>query len=69
MRKVVLVSDKKESVDVVTAATYKRFQQFRKYMDSLRICDTVHYDSILLARPGLMDTVLILEKIYLQQQK
>jgi hypothetical protein len=69
MRMVPLIPDQDKSVTIVSVAAYNRLQQFRKYMDSLRMCERVHYDSILLTRPGLLDTISILERIYLQQKK
>lgn len=49
--------------------TYLQIQDFRKHMDSLKLNRTTEYDSILQARPGLMDSVQVLEQIYLSQQK
>jgi hypothetical protein len=49
--------------------TYLQIQDFRRYMDSLKLNRTNEYDSILQARPGLMDSVQVLEQIYLSQQK
>ncbi len=49
--------------------TYLQIQDFRKYMDSLKLNRTNEYDSILQARPGLMDSVQVLEKIYLSQKQ
>lgn len=49
--------------------TYLQIQVFRKHMDSLKLNKTTEYDSILQARPGLMDSVQVLEQIYLSQQK
>lgn len=49
--------------------TYLQIQDFRKQMDSLKLNRTTEYDSILQARPGLMDSVQVLEQIYLSQQK
>ncbi|MFX7197982.1 hypothetical protein ABTI40_19340, partial [Acinetobacter baumannii] len=40
--------------------TYLQIQDFRKYMDSLKLNRTNEYDSILQARPGLMDSVQVL---------
>lgn len=48
---------------------YLQIQDFRKYMDSLKLNRTNEYDSILQARPGLMDSVQVLEKIYLSQKQ
>ncbi len=49
--------------------TYLQIQDFRKYMDSLKLNRTNEYDSILQARPGLMDSVQMLEQIYLSQNQ
>lgn len=49
--------------------TYLQIQDFRKYMDSLKLNRTNEYDSILQARPGLMDSVQVLEQIYLSQKQ
>src|SRR5437868_187117 len=65
MKIVPLIQDKEESVKVMSAEAFVRLQRFRKYMDSIRVCDGMHYDSIVIARPGLMDSVSILENIYL----
>jgi len=63
-----LVEEKKETTTLLTAEVYQRLQLFRKYMDSLHKNSKWIYDSILLARPGMMDSVAILEKMYLSQQ-
>lgn len=49
--------------------TYLQIQDFRKHMDSLKLNRTNEYDSILQARPGLMDSVQVLEQIYLSQKQ
>lgn len=49
--------------------TYLQIQDFRKHMDSLKLNSTNEYDSILQARPGLMDSVQVLEQIYLSQKQ
>lgn len=53
----------------VDEQTYLQMQDFRKYMDSLKLNRTNEYDSILQARPGLMDSVQVLEQIYLSQKQ
>lgn len=53
----------------VDEQTYQQIQQFRKYMDSLKNQQAAQYDSILQARPGLMDSVQMLEQIYLSQKQ
>lgn len=59
-----LYTDIKSSVKEHTA-----LQTFRKYMDSLRKHLNPAYDSILAARPGLMDSVQLLENIYNHPKK
>jgi hypothetical protein len=49
--------------------TYLQIQDFRKHMDSLKLNRTNEYDSILQARPGLMNSVQVLEQIYLSQKQ
>jgi hypothetical protein len=53
----------------VDEQTYLQIQHFRKYMDSLKLNRVSEYDSILQARPGLMDSVQVLEQIYLSQKQ
>lgn len=48
---------------------YQQVKQFRNYMDSLKQKRRNEYDSILQARPGLMDSVQMLEQIYLSQKQ
>lgn len=52
----------------VDEETYRRIQGFKQYMDSLRINKSKLYDSIMIGRPGLMDSVLMLEEIYNSQK-
>ncbi|RYE52966.1 MAG: hypothetical protein EOP48_15360 [Sphingobacteriales bacterium] len=47
---------------------YGQVKAFRAYMDSLQINNKVTYDSILLLRPGLLDSITLVEQIYLSQQ-
>ncbi len=58
-------------VTIVTKHEYERIQLFRKYMDSLAKSASGKkiYDSILLQRPGLMDSIVLIENIYLSQTK
>ena len=53
----------------VDEQTYNKIQEFKKYMDSLHQNKKVEYDSILQARPGLMDSVQMLEEIYYSQKQ
>lgn len=56
---------------VVTEKDYQSIVSFKKYMDSLYSTEEgkYQYDSILQARPGLMDSVQVLEELYLRQEK
>jgi hypothetical protein len=48
----------------------ERIESFSNYMDSLRQISTGHaYDSIVQARPGLMDSLAIVERYYESQFK
>jgi hypothetical protein len=53
----------------VDEQTYQQIEQFKQYMDSLKNHQVDQYDSILQARPGLMDSVQMLEQIYLSQKQ
>lgn len=57
-------------ISIVSPSAYMKMRSFRRYMDSLRQTGTGRstYDSIMKARPGLMDSVLLLEELYNQQQ-
>jgi len=52
----------------VDEPTYRQIQGFKFFMDSLKRNKRGVYDSILIARPGLMDSALALEEIYNTQQ-
>ncbi len=53
----------------VDEETFYKIQGFKKYMDSLKQNKGNQYDSILQARPGLMDSVQVLEEIYYSQKQ
>ena len=55
----------------VTKVLYEKLQAFRYYMDSLHssISGRHVYDSILLNRPHLMDSVILLEQLYQTNKK
>jgi hypothetical protein len=53
----------------VDEETYNKIQDFKKYMDSLKESKSYLYDSIITARPFLMDTALMLEEIYQSQNQ
>ena len=56
---------------IVSKAEYERIQRFRFYMDSLARSPSGKqlHDSILIHRPGLMDSILLIENIYQSQIK
>ena len=53
----------------INDATINSIMKFKSYMDSLKNKRSYLYDSIIRARPFLMDSVRELEKIYLSQNK
>jgi hypothetical protein len=53
----------------VDEQTFNQIQQFKHYLDSLKQNKSYLYDSIITARPFLMDTVLMLEQIYYSQKQ
>ena len=53
----------------VDEETFYKMQGFKKYMDSLKQNKSKQYDSIMQARPGLMDSVQVLEEIYYSQKQ
>lgn len=48
----------------VDEPTYQQIVGFKKYMDSLKVAKHPLYDSVVIARPGLMDSVQILIEAY-----
>jgi len=50
----------------ITEQTYQEMQAFKNYMDSLQRMKVgkIIYDSIMLSRPGLMDSINQLEQLY-----
>lgn len=53
----------------VDEETFNKIRQFKKYLDSLKQNGSYLYDSIVTARPFLMDTVVMLEQIYYSQKQ
>jgi hypothetical protein len=53
----------------VDEETFSNIQGFKKYMDSIKQVNGKQYDSILFTRPGLLDSVQMLEEIYHSQKK
>jgi hypothetical protein len=48
----------------IDSQTLSSISQFRYYLDSLKKFQSLEYDSILQARPGLMDSMQMLEQFY-----
>ena len=55
----------------LTEKQYQRILRFETYMDSLQksVAGKVQYDSIITARPGLMDSLGLVEQLYRNQNK
>ncbi len=53
----------------VDEETFYKIQGFKKYMESLKQNMSNQYDSILQTRPGLLDSVQVLEEIYYSQKQ
>jgi hypothetical protein len=53
----------------ISEESYQRIEQFKKYLDSMSIADKKNYDAIINARPHLMDSITMFEKLYLSQSK
>jgi hypothetical protein len=63
-----------ENTNVMPAVSendFRKIQEFNRYMDSLKKSPSGKkvYDSIIVMRPGLLDSVKMLENIYLLQNK
>ncbi len=56
---------------IITKEEFKKIEHFKKYIDSLAGSPAGKklYDSILISRPGLIDSIILLENIYQSQIK
>lgn len=56
---------------IITKEEFKKIEHFKKYTDSLAGSPAGKeiYDSILISRPGLIDSIILLENIYHSQIK
>lgn len=63
--------EKTKALVIISEEEYKKINRFRYYMDSLARSPSGKqlYDSILSHRPGLMDSILLIENIYQSQNK
>jgi hypothetical protein len=60
-----------KQVPLLTEKEYQNIQRFKHYMDSLQRTPAgkATYDSIIKARPGLMDSIAFIEHLYHEQLK
>jgi hypothetical protein len=63
--------EKTKAITIVTKEEYEKIHRFRHYMDSLskNPAGEKCHDNILIDRPGLMDSVILIENIYQSQTK
>jgi hypothetical protein len=54
---------------VIDAATYRRVEHFKHFLDSLKITSAGRYTEIINTRPHLYDSIVAFEKIYFLQLK
>ncbi len=56
---------------IINREEYKKIEHFKKYMDSLAVSPSGNklYNNILISRPGLIDSIILLENIYQSQIK
>jgi hypothetical protein len=55
--------------DQETTQALKRIELFRQYLDSLQLNDFNKYREIQVARPGLLDSIALIEKYYFTIKK
>ena len=53
----------------ISEESYQKIEQFKKYLDSISISDKKTFNQIIAARPGLIDSIAMFEKLYLSQSK
>ena len=56
---------------IVSEDEMQRIQRFKKYMDSLKASESgkIRHDNLMKDRPGLMDSIQLIEQIYHQQKR
>ena len=54
---------------LIDEESWKKISGFERTMDSLRESGSSKFDSIVLARPGLMDSLELLKEMYYSQKK
>lgn len=65
------MDEKIRATSIVAKEEYEKIQRFRQYMDSLERSPSGKklYNSILINRPGLLDSIILIENIYQSQIK
>jgi hypothetical protein len=53
----------------ISDEAYQRIEMFKKYLDSNSITDKKAFYQIITARPHLMDSIIMFEKLYRSQSK
>ena len=53
----------------ISEESYQKIELFKKYLDSISISDKKTFNQIIAARPGLIDSIAMFEKLYLSQSK
>lgn len=53
---------------VVDEATWQKIKSFKIYLDSLKTNHVKEFDSLMLLRPGLVDSITMLEEMYYSQK-
>jgi hypothetical protein len=71
--KVPVLQDSNEQVlttnGLIDEESWKKISCFKRTMDSLRDSGSSKFDSMVLARPGLMDSLELLKEMYYSQKK
>lgn len=60
--------EKRDRSLLISETQFKRIHQFKIYIDSIGATNKSQFDSILIMRPHLLDTINYLENLYYEQQ-
>ena len=53
---------------IVDEATWQKIKSFKFYLDSLKTNHVKEFDSLMLLRPGLVDSITMIEEMYYSQK-
>ncbi len=53
----------------ISETLYQRIMQYRKYLDSISVADKKTFNKMIIARPRLMDSIALFDKLYHSQSK